>query len=126
MSGGCTRTNRCGSVRFEGNGTARMQGGAEGHVAPFDKGMKMFELVQFNVFPPDVKKGGAGCWQAMGLGGMPSVGRTCEWSPTWFEMMRVGSFDPSAANCRAYVGMVHSIASSPQPKRNTFSNLVAR
>ena len=49
---------------------------------PSEKGVKMFELAQLNVFTPDVKKGGghwrfiAHCWQAMGLGGMECVGRT--------------------------------------------------
>ena len=52
-------------------------------VAPFRQEVKMFELAKFNVFIPDIKKGGVGhfwflrmCWQAMGLGGMESVGRT--------------------------------------------------
>ena len=37
--------------------------------------------------------------------------------PTWLEIMRVGGFDPSAANWGAYAGLVHGIASRPKPKR---------
>ena len=93
----------------------------------------MFELAQFNVFTPDIKKAGAGhfrfvcmCWQAMGLGGIQSVGRTWECPPTWSEITRVGGFDPSAANRGAYAGLVHGIASRPKPKPKTPAAPAAR
>ena len=99
---------------------------------PFRQGgVKIFEVAQFNVFIPDVKKGGGGaghfrflchCWQAMGT---QSLGRTWEWSPTWSEIMRVGGFDPSAANRGAYAGEVHGIASRPRPKPKTPSQPAA-
>ena len=86
----------------------------------------MFELAQFNVFTPNVRKGGdwqwrliAMCWQAMGLGGMESFGRTWEWSPAWLEIMGIGGFDLSAANRGAYAGLVHNIASRPKSKSRT-------
>ena len=51
---------------------------------PSDKGVKTFELAQFNVFT-NVKNGEARhwrfisiCWRAVGVGGMECVGRTCE------------------------------------------------
>ena len=50
---------------------------------------------------------------------MQSVGRTWQWSPTWLGIMHVGCFDPSAANRRAYAGLVHGIASHPKPKPKT-------
>ena len=104
-----------------------MPGGKKGQPGPAsDKGVKMFELAQFNIFNPDVKKAGAGhfpfvcmCWQAMGLGGMQSVGRTWEWSPTWSELTAVEGFDPSAANRGAYAEFVHGIASDPKAKPKT-------
>ena len=44
---------------------------------PPEKGVKMFELAQLNLFTPEVKRGGgshwrfiAMCWQALGLGGV--------------------------------------------------------
>ena len=67
----------CGGFRANGNGSRVCQGGMNGKVVPrSDKGLKMFEMAQFNVFTPDVKKGAARhlrflchCWEAMGLGG---------------------------------------------------------
>ena len=126
MSGGSTRTNppRVRGVPGEWHWQPEMSGGKKGQVVPlFDKGLKMFEIAQFSVFTPDVKKGGAhhfrffcGCWQAMGLGGMHIAGRTWEWSPTWWEIIGVGGFAPSVANRRAYAGWVHGTASRPKPK----------
>ena len=90
---------------------------------PSNKGVKMFELAQFDVFTPDIKKGGCGhwrficmCWQALGRGGMECVGGTWEWSSTSSEIMGIGGFDPWAANRGAYAGLVHGIASRPNSK----------
>ena len=49
---------------------------------------------------------------------MQLVGRTWGWSLAWSEIMRVGGFDPSAANHGVYAGLVHGIASRPKPKPN--------
>ena len=77
--------------------------------------MKKFEKHQYNVFGPDVKKGGAGqvrflCirWQVMALGGMQSSRRKWAWSPTWSEIMGVGGFNLSAGNPGAHA--------KPKPK----------
>ena len=86
----------------------------------------MFELAQFNVFTPDVKRGGARhfrlicmCGHAMGLGGMECVGGIWEWSRLWLGIMGIGSFDPSAADPGGYAGLVHGISSRPKSKPKT-------
>ena len=69
-----------------------------------NKGVKMFEMAQLNVFTSNLKKGGGRffrflchCWEAMGLGGMQVAGRMWVWSPTLLEVMGVGVFDLAAA-----------------------------
>ena len=86
----------------------------------------MFELAQFNVFTPDVKKRGGGALAVHrhvlacdGTRGMECVGRTWEWSPAWSEIMGIGGFDSSAAYRGAYAGLVHGIASRPKSKSKT-------
>ena len=125
--GGSTGTNPCGwgggsrgLVVATTVARAEVGGGAP---PPSEKGVKMFELAQVNVFPPEVRKGRAShcrfiamCWQAMGLGGMECVGRTGTWTPTWSVIMEIGGFDPSTANREAYAGWVHGIASCPKSK----------
>ena len=88
-----------------------------------EKGVKMFELAQLNVFTHDVKKGGWGPWRfiahhwpTIGLRGMECVGRTWMWTMTWSEILGIWGLDPSAANRGAYAGLVHGIASRPKPK----------
>ena len=89
---------------------------------PSEKGVKMFQLAQLNVFAPDVKKEGRGTggaspcasrrwdWGVLSvLGGRP-------WTLTWSEIMGIGGFDLSAANRGAYAGLVHGIACRPKPK----------
>ena len=91
---------------------------------PSEKGVKMFELAQLNLFTPKVRKGGASHWQftsmclqALGLGGMKFAGRVWTWTPTWSAIMEMGGFAPSAANRGAYAGLVHGIAYRPKPKQ---------
>ena len=68
-----------GGFRGDGNGSRKCRGGKKGKVVPpSDNGVMMFEMVLFNVFTPDVKKGGGGraqhfrflchCWEVIGLG----------------------------------------------------------
>ena len=82
--GGCRGVHKDKPLRFGGRVSGEwwwqpeMSGGKKGQLGPpSDKGVKMFELAQFNIFTRDVNKVGAGhfgfvcmCWQAMGLGGM--------------------------------------------------------
>ena len=73
---------RVGSVAGDWWWQLRMPGRKKGPAPPpSDKEVKMLELARFNVFTPDIKKGGARksqfiymCRRAMGLGGMECVG----------------------------------------------------
>ena len=90
---------------------------------PPERGVKMFELAQTNIFTPKRKKGGGNhwrfvphCWQGLGLGGVEWVGKASVWTPTWSALLDFGGFSPEAANRGVYAGAVHGIATRPKPK----------
>ena len=84
--GSSTWTSPCGwgGPRVVGVATrvARVEMG--GDTPPPEKGVKMYELAQLNLFSPEVKKGGGGshwrfipmCLQALGMRGTEFAGRT--------------------------------------------------
>ena len=91
---------------------------------PPERGVKMFELAQTNIFGPERKKGGGGgthwrfvahCWQGLGLGGVEWVGKAWVWTTTWLAVLDFGGFNPEAANRGVYAGVVHGIATRPKP-----------
>ena len=113
-----------GSQRVVGVATGVAWEEMGGDAPPPEKGVKMFELAQLNLFTPEGKKGGGGthwcfianCWQGLGLGGMEYGARDWTWTPTSSALTDMGGFDPEAANRGAYAGTVHGIASQPKAK----------
>ena len=85
---GWSRGRVGGNMRCRGRG---ISDGGRCPPPPPEKGVKMFELAQTNIFTPERKKGGAThwrfvahCWQGLGLGGLsgwrrPGFGRPPGW-----------------------------------------------
>ena len=70
---------------------------------PPERGVKMFQLAQINLFTPERKKEGgthwqlaANCLQGLGLGGMDHAGQAWTWTPTSSALMDMGTFNPEA------------------------------
>ena len=109
-----------------GNVSCRRRGisGAGRWPPPPERGVKMFELAQTNIFTPDRKNGGGHplairrpLLARAGLGGgVERVGKAWVWTPTRSALLDFGGLNPEAANRGVYAGVVHGIATRPKPK----------
>ena len=95
---------------------------------PPQRGVKMFELPQTNIFTPERKKGGGGThwrfvahsWQGLGLGGVEWVGKAWVWTPTWLALLDFGGFNPEAHRglCRGGARHRHPAQAQAQARRS--------
>ena len=110
MLGGSLRMGRCGlGGGGEGEWHWRLQGVNMGR--PSGAAVKTFELAQFNVFTPRLRR----LVPTTNASFAPVWGH-CAWRG-WrlrLQVMRVGRFDQTAANRGAYGGLIRGTASRPK------------